>query len=49
MSDRGPNVVKESIQATLDRFLGTSDTTDLAPVDTDRPIVSNPTQAAPKS
>ena len=49
MSDRGPNVVKESIQATLDRFLGTSDTSDLAPADTDRPIVSNPIGAAPKS
>jgi hypothetical protein len=49
MSDRGPNAVKESIQATLDRFLGTSDTTDLAPVDTDRPIVANPVQATPKS
>jgi hypothetical protein len=49
MSDRGPNVVKESIQATLDRFLGTSDTTDLAPVDTDQPIIANPIEAVPKS
>ncbi len=49
MSDRGPNVVKESIQATLNRFLGASDTSDLAPVDTDHPIVSNPIEAAPKS
>jgi hypothetical protein len=49
MSDRCPNVVKESIQATLDRFLSASETSDLAPVDTDRPIVANPTEAAPKS
>ena len=49
MSDRGPNAVKESIQATLDRFLGASDTSDLAPVDTDPPIVSNPIEAPPKS
>jgi predicted esterase len=49
MSDRGPNVVKESIQATLDRFLSASETSDLAPVATDRPIVSNPMEAAPKS
>jgi len=49
MSDRGPNVVKESIQATLNRFLGASDTSDLAPVDTDPPIVSNPVEATPKS
>jgi predicted esterase len=49
MSDRGPNVVKESIQTTLDRFLSASETSDLAPVDTDRPIVANPAEAAPKS
>jgi predicted esterase len=49
MSDRGPNVVKESIQATLNRFLSATDTSDLAPVDTDQPIVSSPAQAVPKS
>jgi hypothetical protein len=41
MSDRGPDSVKEKIQATLDRFLSGSATSELAPVDTDKPIVVN--------
>jgi hypothetical protein len=49
MSDRGPNTVKQSIQATLDHFLGSSETSDLAPVNTDQPIVANPTDPTPKS
>jgi hypothetical protein len=46
MCDRGPDSVKETIQATLDRFLGDSATSELAPVNTDQPIVSNPATAA---
>jgi hypothetical protein len=49
MSDRGPNAVKESIQTTLNHFLGSSETSDLAPVDTDPPIVTSPIKVAPKS
>lgn len=41
MSDRGPDSVKEKIQATLDHFLSDSATSDLAPVNTDKPIISN--------
>jgi hypothetical protein len=41
MSDRGPDSVKETIQATLDQFLSGSATSELAPVDTDKPIVVN--------
>src|ERR1700731_4689436 len=33
MSDRGPDAVKETIQATLDHFLGDSATSELAPAD----------------
>jgi hypothetical protein len=40
MSDRGPDAVKERIQATLDHFLEDSDTSELAPADTDELIVS---------
>src|ERR1700722_8551918 len=40
MSDRGPDSVKEKIQATLDAFLGKSSSSELAPVPTDDPIVS---------
>lgn len=41
MSDRGPDFVKERIQATLDEFLGNGSASELAPVDTDNLIVSN--------
>ena len=45
MSDRGPDAAKESIEATLDKFLGGSDVSDLAPVDTRHPaVVSNVTR-----
>src|SRR5258707_14848762 len=39
MSDRGPDAVKEMIQAALDHFLGDSDTSELAPADTGELIV----------
>jgi hypothetical protein len=39
MSDRGPDAVKATIQVTLDHFLGDSDTSELAPADTDELIV----------
>jgi hypothetical protein len=35
MSDRGPDAVKETIQVTLDHFLGDSDASELAPANTD--------------
>jgi pimeloyl-ACP methyl ester carboxylesterase len=41
MSDRGPDFAKQSIEATLDRFLGGGDASDLAPVDTGRRIVAD--------
>src|SRR5882762_8316991 len=41
MSDRGPDSVKERIQATLDQFLSDGAASDLAPVNTDRLIVTN--------
>jgi hypothetical protein len=41
MSDRGPDSVKERIQATLDQFLGNGNASDLAPANTDNLIVSN--------
>jgi hypothetical protein len=40
MSDRGPDQVKETIEQTLDKFLGSSDTSDLAPVPTDKPLIA---------
>jgi hypothetical protein len=40
MSDRGPDSVKEKIQATLDRFLGDSSVSDLAPAPTDNPLIA---------
>ncbi|MGB9115257.1 alpha/beta fold hydrolase [Bradyrhizobium sp.] len=40
MSDRGPDTVKETIQATLDRFLGDAAASDLAPVPTDNPLIA---------
>ncbi len=42
MSDRGPEFLKENIQAALDHFLSGSGTSELSPVDTDRPLISNP-------
>jgi len=39
MSDRGPDSVKEKIQATLDHFLSDSATSELTPANTDAPIV----------
>ncbi|MBR1174371.1 MULTISPECIES: alpha/beta hydrolase [Bradyrhizobium] len=42
MSDRGPDAVKEKIQATLDRFLRDSASSALAPVDTKTPMIMNP-------
>jgi hypothetical protein len=40
MSDRGPDSVRETIQATLDQFLGDAATSDLAPVPTDKPLIA---------
>jgi hypothetical protein len=40
MSDRGPDSVKETIQATLDQFLGDPATSDLAPAPTDHPLIA---------
>ena len=42
LSDRGPDGVKEKIQATLDRFLRDSASSDLAPADTTQPMIANP-------
>lgn len=42
MSDRGPDSVKENIQATLDRFLRDSASSTLAPADTTSPMIMNP-------
>ncbi|OAF17299.1 hydrolase [Bradyrhizobium centrolobii] len=42
MSDRGPDSVKEKIQATLDRFLRDSASSELAPADTTSPMIMNP-------
>jgi hypothetical protein len=42
MSDRGPDAVKEKIQATLDHFLSEGSSSDLSAVDTEQLIVSNP-------
>jgi hypothetical protein len=47
MSDRGPDSAKESIQATLDKFLSDGSASDLAPVNTDNLIVTN--AGAPRS
>jgi dienelactone hydrolase len=40
MSDRGPDSAKETIQATLDQFLGDAAVSDLAPVPTDNPLIA---------
>jgi Chlorophyllase enzyme len=42
LSDRGPQSVKEKIQTTLDRFLKDSDSSDLAPANTEQPMIANP-------
>ena len=42
MSDRGPDAVKEKIQATLDRFLRDSASSALAPAETKSPMIMNP-------
>jgi hypothetical protein len=47
LSDRGPDAVKEAIQATLDHFLKDSGTSELGPASTDRPLISNPDLIAP--
>jgi hypothetical protein len=41
MSDRGPDSVKERIQATLDKFLSDGSASELTPVNTDNLIVTN--------
>jgi hypothetical protein len=40
MSDRGPDAVKETIQSTLDHFLGEAASSDLAPAPTDNPLIA---------
>jgi hypothetical protein len=47
MSDRGPDSVKETIQATLDQFLGDSANSELAPTATDKPIAINAGMPSP--
>lgn len=47
MSDRGPDSVKENIQATLDHFLSDSNSSELSPAGTKNPVVSNPEATAP--
>jgi hypothetical protein len=42
LSDRGPDSVKEKIQATLDKFLRETAVSDLAPTDTTQPMIANP-------
>src|ERR1700759_628010 len=42
LSDRGPDTVKEKIQATLDKFLQDTAVSDLAPADTTAPMIANP-------
>jgi hypothetical protein len=42
LSDRGPQSVKEKIQATLDKFLTDSASSDLAPANTEQPMIANP-------
>ena len=43
LSDRGPESVKTKIQATLDRFLNDSISSDLVAADTTRAMIANPT------
>ena len=42
LSDRGPDSVKEKIQATLDKFLRDAASSALAPADTTQPMITNP-------
>jgi hypothetical protein len=42
LSDRGPDTVKEKIQATLDKFLQDAAVSDLAPAQTTQPMIANP-------
>jgi len=42
LSDRGPDSVKEKIQATLDQFLRSSSSSELAPTNTTSPMIMNP-------
>lgn len=42
LSDRGPDSVKEKIQATLDKFLRDTAVSDLTPADTAQPMIANP-------
>lgn len=42
MSDRGPDLVKKKIRATLDRFLRDSASSELALADTKQPMICNP-------
>jgi hypothetical protein len=42
LSDRGPDSVKEKIQATLDKFLGDSTSSALSPAATNEPMIANP-------
>lgn len=42
LSDRGPDSVKEKIQATLDRFLSSSTSSELTAADTTNPMIMNP-------
>ena len=46
MRDTGPDEAKNAIDATLDNFLNTTDTDDLAPVDTRTPQVAQPAPVA---
>jgi hypothetical protein len=47
MSDRGPDEVKESIQAALDHFLSDGAASELGPANTDKPIVIEPESPSP--
>ena len=40
MSDRGPEDAREQIQSTLEKFLGSSSSSDLSPVPTDNPLIA---------
>jgi hypothetical protein len=40
MSDRGPDEAREKIQATLDKFLGDSSSSDLSPMQTENPLIA---------
>ena len=42
LSDRGPDSVKERIQATLNKFLSDSAASELAAVNTSQPMIANP-------